>query len=261
MNRRGIDVSKWQGLINFEKVKKAGIEFVILRDGYGKESPTQVDKRFKYNYSEAKAVGLNVGVYHYSYASSVDDAKAEAEFCLNNISGKQFEYPICFDIEDSEMLVLSNRKRTDIVKAFCDEIEKAGYYAMLYCSLNWLRNYLFKDELLCKYDLWLAQWSGSRPAEDCGIWQFSESGTVSGIHGNVDLDYSYKDYPEIMKRNGLNGFIKVKTSTETSFKYTVKSGDTLTLIAKKYKTTVDRIASINGITDKNKIFIGQVLKI
>ena len=184
---RGIDVSKWQGNINWEKVKNAGIDFAIIREGYGKKDPKQIDKKFKDNINGAKSVGIHTGVYHYSYADSVEDAINEAQFCLENIQGLKLEYPIVFDIEDKEQLKLNNRQRTDIVKAFCGEIEKAGYYAMFYCNLNWLRNYLLKDEILSRFDLWLAQWNGQGPSESCGIWQFSETGTVSGISGNVNL--------------------------------------------------------------------------
>ena len=91
MNFKGIDVSKWNGNINFKKVKETGISFAIIREGYGKKSPTQIDKKFKQNYSLAKENGLNIGIYHYSYSDSVEDAKSEAEFCLENIQGLKFE--------------------------------------------------------------------------------------------------------------------------------------------------------------------------
>lgn len=262
MGIKGIDVSKWQGNIDWYKVKNSGIDFAILREGYGRENPNQIDKKFEQNYKGAKEAGVKVGVYHYSYADGVNDAKKEAEFCLKNIKGKQFEYPICFDIEDSEMLVLSNRARTDIVKAFCETIENAGYYAMVYCNLNWLNNYLFKGEILGRFDLWLAQWSGSQPSESCGIWQFSESGKVNGVSGNVDLDVAYKNYPEIMKAKGLNGFSSNATpESKSNFVYTVKKGDTLTEIAQRYGVTISYLASKNNISNVNLIYPGQIIKI
>lgn len=136
MDLKGIDVSKWQGGVNWNEVKEDGTEFAIIREGWGKKSPAQIDKKFKENYENAKAVGIPVGCYHYSYADSVDDAKREAEFCLENIGDMKLEYPVIIDVEDKEQLKLNNRRRTDIVKAFCSEIEKAGYYAMFYCNLN-----------------------------------------------------------------------------------------------------------------------------
>lgn len=169
MEFKGIDVSKWQGGVNWNEVKKDSTEFAILREGWGKKSPTQIDKRFKENYEGAKAAGIPVGCYHYSYADSVDDAKREAEFCLENIRNMELEYPVCFDIEDREMLKLSNKQRTDIVKAFCNEVEKAGYYAMFYCNLlkfsyeliieRVMPTMLFISELL----------SCMAPTWDCGI--------------------------------------------------------------------------------------------
>lgn len=257
----GIDVSKWQGNIDFKKVKESDRNFVIIREGYGKKDPKQTDKKFKENYQKAKEVGLNVGAYHYSYADSIEDAKLEAEFCLENIQGMQFEYPIVFDIEDKEQLKLNNRQRTDIVKAFCEEIEKAKYYAMFYCNLNWINNYLIKDELLPKYDLWLAQWHVSRPSINCGIWQYSSEGKIDGISGNVDLDISQKDYPQIMKYNGLNGFKKDTSITYTN--YTVQQGDSLWSIAQKKLgngTKWEQIKRINNL-NTTLIYPNQILKI
>lgn len=265
MKLKGMDVSKWQGSINWSEVKKDGTEFAILREGWGKKSSTQIDKQFKRNYENAKSVGIPVGCYHYSYADSVLDARLEAEFCLENIRGLKLEYPVCFDIEDREMLKLSNRQRTDIVKAFCGEIEKAGYYAMFYCSAHWLNNYLIKDELIRKYDLWLAQWDVGTPAVSCGIWQKSDKGTINGIVGNVDLDIAYKNYTEIMKAKGLNGFSKSNDSQQLPnyFVYTVKKGDTLWVLAQRYLGNGSKYKEIKSWNALNSdtIYPGQSLKI
>lgn len=258
--RKGIDVSKWQGQIDFKKVKDDNVDFVIIREGYGKKDPKQIDKKFKENYQKAKDVGLDVGVYHYSYADSESDARLEAQFCLENINGMKFEYPIVFDIEDKEQLKLNNRQRTDIVKAFCEEVEKAGYYAMFYCNLNWLDKYLYAEELVPKYDLWLAQWYVNQPEYTCGMWQYSSTGRVNGISGNVDLNLSYKDYPEIMKYNGLNGF-KKESIADKDQTYIVKKGDTLSAIAARYGVTVDYLVINNNIKNKDLIYPDQVLKI
>lgn len=265
MNKKGIDVSKWQGEIDFQKAKNDGVEFVIIREGYGKKSPSQIDKKFKQNYERAKSVGLPVGVYHYSYADSVLDAKLEAEFCLENIQGLELEYPVCFDIEDKEQLKLNNRQRTDIVKAFCQEIESAGYYAMIYCNLNWWNNYLIKEELANKYDLWLGQWQVENPSVKCGIWQTCETGHIDGINGSVDLNIAYKDYPTIIKKNGLNGFKKQGESTdETNYStYTVVKGDSLWSIAQKLLgdgTKWQQIKILNNLTS-TIIYPNQTLKI
>lgn len=257
MEVKGIDVSKWQGKINWYQVKDNGVKFAIIREGWGKKSATQIDKQLKANYEGAKEVGMPVGVYHYTYADSNSDAKKEAEFCLENIRGMQLEYPVCFDIEDRELLKLNTRQRTDIVKTFCYEIEQAGYYAMFYCNLDWINNYLYKDELLSEYDFWLANWNIRRPALNCGIWQKTDRGAISGISGNVDVDIAYKDYPSIMKYNGLNGFKKAGEKLI----YVVQSGDTVTKIAKKYGTSVQEIARLNGLENPNIIYVGQKLRV
>lgn len=264
MEFKGIDVSKWNGNINWDKVKSAGINFAIVREGYGKRDPHQVDKKFKDNINGAKSVGIHTSVYHYSYADSVEDAINEAQFCLENISDLKPEYPVIIDIEDKEQLKLNNRQRTDIVKAFCGEVEKAGYYAMFYCNLNWLNNYLYKDELLPKYDLWLAQWNVAAPSVSCGIWQYSSAGKIDGISGNVDLDIAYKNYPETMIFKGLNGFSKTDNSASTNyFTYTVKKGDTLWAIAQRYLgsgTKYKEIKALNAL-NSDTIYPNQILKI
>ncbi len=259
---KGIDVSKWQGTINWQKVKNAGIDFAIIREGYGKKSPTQIDKKFKENIEGAKNAGINTGVYHYSYSDSIEDAISEAQFCLENIQGYNLEYPVCFDTEDKEMLKLSNRQRTDICIAFCEEVEKNGYYAMIYCNLNWLENYLYKDEL-SKYDLWLADWHKDIPSYSCGIWQYSEVGKIPGINGNVDLNISYKNYPEIIKSKGLNGFKANQNTNKSYFEYTIQKGDTLWDLAQKYLKSGARykeIKELNNLEDST-IYPGQILKI
>lgn len=318
---QGIDVSKWNGDIDWSKVKKAGVEFVLISCG---TSQSSIDS-FEKNYKGAKNNGIMVGVYRYSYAKTEESAVKEAQSLLNNIKGKQLEFPIVIDIEDSSLTKLSRQEKTDIVKAFCEEIENAGYYAMYYCNLNWLNSHLYKDQL-SKYDLWLAQWNVTEPSVECGIWQMYDNGKIDGISGNVDMNMSFKDYPSIMIEKGINGyskndeikkeipkqeqnpsndisyinyivikgdtlskiaskynttvsdlvqinninnpniiyenqFIKVPVKSSNNIIYTVQKGDTLSNIAIKYNTSVDSIVKLNSIADKNKIYVGQVLKI
>ena len=205
MNRKGIDVSKHQGSIDWSKVKAAGIEFAMLRAGYGREA-TQKDPCFEDNYAGAKAAGIPVGAYWYSYAVDAADAKKEAAVCLASIAGKQFAYPVVYDVEDKCQDGYSQEQLTDIVVAFCEEMEKAGYYVMVYANKHWLENKLDYDRIKC-YDIWLAQWADKATwGNPYGIWQYSNSGTVDGINKRVDLDIAYKDYPNIIKEAGLNGF-------------------------------------------------------
>ena len=264
MEFKGIDVSKWNGNINWDKVKSAGINFAIVREGYGKRDPSQVDKKFKDNINGAKSVGIHTSVYHYSYADSVEDAINEAQFCLENIEGLKLEYPVIIDVEDKEQLKFNNRQRTDIVEAFCNGIEKHSYYAMFYCNLNWLNNYLLKDELLPKYDLWLAEWNVDKPSCSCEIWQYSSTGKIDGISENVDLNVSYKDYANIMKTKGLNGFSKTDNSASTNyFIYTVKKGDILWEVAQRYLGSGSKYKEIKDLNALNSdmIYPNQILKI
>lgn len=263
MEFKGIDVSKWNGNIDWQKVKGAGINFAIIREGYGKKSPTQIDKKFKENIEGAKNAGINTGVYHYSYADSTNDAVNEAQFCLENIEGYALEYPVVFDFEDKEMLKLTNRQRTDICRAFCEEIEKAGYYVMIYANPNWLKSYLYSDELLKDFDLWLAHWGVEKPSYSCGIWQYSSTGKIDGINGNVDLNISYKNYPEIMKNKGLNRFKSSQNADKNYFEYTIQKGDTLWDLTQKYLGNGARYKEIKTLNNlpSDTIYAGQTLKI
>lgn len=207
---KGIDVSKWQGSIDWIKVKEAGIQFAILRAGFGRYDK-QKDPTFERNYLKARAAGLDLGAYHYSYASTVEAARQEAEVFLGWLKGKQFDYPVCLDLEDPSLKKLGRKNLTAIADCFLSHVESRGYYVCLYSNKDWLKNYLDSGYLLKKYDLWLAYWTSSNrpdvdPGRRCGIWQYSSRGRVDGINGNVDLDLAYKDYPAIIRSSGLNGF-------------------------------------------------------
>ena len=204
---KGIDVSKHQGAIDWQKVKNSGIDFAILRAGYGKYDG-QTDERFEENYINAKKAGIKIGAYHYSYAKSVEDAKKEAEVFLKWIDGKRFEYPVAFDVEEKSQSDKGKQFVSDIIRAFCGIVEKAGYYVCVYANKYWLDNFI-DEECKRKYDTWLAQWSEKATYDgNYGIWQYSSQGNIDGISGRVDLDESYKDYYSIIKANGLNGFSK-----------------------------------------------------
>ena len=204
-NLKGIDVSVWQGNnIDFEKVKNDGIDFVIIRAGYGKET-SQVDKYFELNYKKAKSAGLKVGAYWYSYASTIDAGKAEADACIKVIKGKQFEMPIYFDIEERDILNKGEAWISAMTEKFCSTMEKAGYYVGIYTSTGYLNK--FSKTVLKKYTLWLAQWaSRCTYSGEKGMWQFSNNGSVKGINGRVDLDVCYIDFESAIKKNKLNGY-------------------------------------------------------
>ena len=208
---KGIDVSKWQGTINWTQVKGAGISFVMMRLGRGKlkGGPCDYDIRFKDNIAGALAAGLGVGVYFYSYALSVADAKAEAEWVMKAIEpykGK-LTYPVAFDLEDSSQASLGKAVLSDMIVAFCGALETAGYYVTLYSNLSWLTT-KYDAAKIRRFDVWLAQWEVSAPtySGSFGMWQHSSKGSVPGISGNVDLDVAYYDFPDIIRKKGLNGF-------------------------------------------------------
>ena len=209
----GIDVSYAQGKIDWEKVKASGkVDFAILRAGYGREY-SQVDEQFARNYSECKRLGIPIGVYWYSYATTVAEAKQEARACLKVIAGKTFEYPVYFDIEEPSQFALGKKVCSDIVQAFCDEIEKAGYYVGLYCSTHYLANYI-SESVRNRYAIWCAQYNDSCTySGNYGIWQ-SGTGKIYGIDGDCDIDHSYIDYEKIIKNAGLNGFSSQNSNIE-----------------------------------------------
>lgn len=264
---KGIDVSKWQGTIDWAKVKADGIDFVIIRAGYSRYA----DPNFVRNYAGAKAAGLSVGAYWYSYALSTNDAAAEAAACIRTISGKQFEMPIYFDIEEKTQFALGKSFCSAAVKTFCTALEKAGYFAGIYSSRSALQTYI-STEVRQLYTVWVAAWGNELRYDGAGMWQYTDSGNVAGIKGNVDRNISYKDFPTIIKNAGLNGFTTDSGSNESSKDaatenvtevktYVIQRGDTLSAIAKKYGTTVDKLVKLNSIKDKNKIYAGQTIKI
>lgn len=309
--KKGIDVSRYQGNIDWEKVKQSGIDFTILRAGYGKTA-TQKDPLFEQNYAGCTAVGIPVGAYWYSYAMSEKEAQQEASACLSCIQGKRFDYPIFFDIEEKKQLELGKTACSKIAAAFLETMEKAGYFVGIYSSKSHLENYI-SEELRKRYAVWVAHYGVEKTnySGNFGIWQRSSTGKISGISGNVDLDECYVDYPEIIRNAGLNHFTKSeeipakksiqemaqevvegkwgngeerrKLLTEAGYDYaaiqavvnkivpkpqrthTVVKGDTLSAIAKKYGTTVQKILDENKAAypkmTANFIQVGWKLKV
>ncbi len=181
-----IDVSYCQTGVDYNKVKKSGITAVIIRAGYGRET-SQKDSQFETHYKNAKAAGLKIGAYWYSYANSAEDAKKEAAACLACVKGKTFDMPIYYDLEDGSMVGLGKSTLTTIAKNFCEAIKNGGYKAGIYANLNWFNNYLDYATLKKSYSIWLAQWSNSNSIS-CDVWQNSSTGKINGVSGNVDTD-------------------------------------------------------------------------
>lgn len=241
---KGIDVSKWQGDIDWNKVKADGVKFAMIRLGYGSADGNScgLDGYFEKNVANALKAGIDIGCYFYSYATSVAAAKKEAAYVVSVLQKYKgvFTYPVAFDLEDKTQQGLGKTVLTDMVIAFGDAIEKAGFYCSLYSNLNWLKNYL-DDSKLKRFDHWLAQWASAPTYTGAfGMWQSSSTGKVNGINGNVDTDIAYKDYPTIIKNAKLNGFTgsdqtpTVPTQPDPLPSTSFKKGDLVKITGTKY---------------------------
>lgn len=203
---KGIDVSSWQGNIDFGKVKASGVQFVILKAG-GSDAGCYIDKRFYDNYVKATQAGLYVGAYYFvgKWCKSSTDGLADAMRFADIIKDCILEYPVYIDFEAPDA---SNKQgNTDAVNAFCAYMESCGYYVGIYASdISGFKDRLYLDQLN-RYDKWVARY-GSEPkyVKNFGMWQATSSGNVSGIAGHVDMDYSKNDYAGIIKTHHLNGF-------------------------------------------------------
>ena len=185
---RGIDVSRWQGEINWSQVAADDVSFVML----GTRSKGVVDPYFHRNIQQASAAGVKVGVYIYSLAVTVEMAEAEADFVLNLIHDYPVSYPVAFDMEDSTQGNLSKEELAAIANAFCKKISDSGYYPIVYANENWLKNKL--DMSLMDYPVWVARYSARPSYQNPVMWQATSTGSVKGINGNVDIDFQFKDF-------------------------------------------------------------------
>lgn len=196
MSVKGIDVSKYQGNIDWNKVKSDGVEFVVIRAGYGREI-SQKDPYFEQNYEGAKAAGLRVGTYWYSYAESAEDAKTEAKAFLEAVKEKTFDLPVYYDVEENDQAQKGKEFVTGVILAFAEEVEKAGYKVGVYANTNWLTNYIALDKLGGR-SIWKADYRENYDKEiECDIHQYSSNGSVSGISGRCDMNTGYAEFCKI----------------------------------------------------------------
>ena len=207
--QQGADLSKFNRNVDMKLAKKNGMDFVILKAGSGYSGE---DPKFQQNYNNAKAAGLNVGAYWYSYAVNVEEAKEEAVRYMKILGKKQFEYPVYLDFEDPSQRKIPKKTKTDMAIAFMSILEKNGFYTGLYSSGSWINNQ-FERERLKEYDIWIAHWHVTNPncyTPDYGMWQFTNKSKIKGVsdtgEGGVDMNYSYKNYPKIIKDAKLNNF-------------------------------------------------------
>lgn len=190
----GLDVSRWQGDINFQAVKDAGVEFVFVRVGSqrGVGGEYYIDPKFHQNIKGFNEVGIPVGIYFYSYADSIKSAKTEAKWVVEQLKGYKVDLPVVFDWENWSFFQefgISFYNLTEIAKSYLNVIEDAGYEGMLYSSKNYLENVWYKT----KYPVWLAHYTDKTNYEgEYKVWQLCANGRVSGINGNVDINVMYK---------------------------------------------------------------------
>lgn len=242
---KGIDVSEHQGQIDWEKVKADGIRFAMIRCGYGSDLKSQDDKRFERNVQECERVGIPWGAYLYSYALDVQEARSEAAHVIRLLGDKSPAYPIAFDMEDADGYkkkrgMPSNQELVRICDTFLSIVQDAGYEVILYANKYWLTVKL-NDKALEKYKKWVAQWNDHLTYEgQCSIWQYTANGRVTGIYGEVDMNFAYEDFS---KGNGNTEAVKtVATKLSSPYMYRVTSP----LIG--YRTAIDAKNRNNKVT-------------
>lgn len=298
MKRTLIDVSEHQGIIDWEKVMYQ-IDGAILRCGFGSNYAHQDDKFFKRNADECTRLGIPFGVYLYSYADTIEEAKSEAAHVLRLIRGYKLAYPVYLDLEQSG----TENGAVERAIVFGDIIEKAGYWCGVYANLNWWENYL---PGLNRFTKWVAQYN--RVCEYTGsnldIWQYTSKGNLPGISGNVDMNYCYRDFPaeilggakeeevkpakktvaelveEVLDGKWGNGDDRKNRLTAAGYNYdavqdavnkkleakqekwhTIKEGETLSEIAERFDTTVTELVKLNGIKTPNLIYANQKIRV
>ena len=284
----GIDVSKYQGSIDWEQVAQSGVEFAMIRVGYRTKVTGIIyeDPGARYNLQEAAKNGILVGAYFFSSAVSEEEAREEAAWVADFIARYPVTYPVAYNCEDfqspdSRQYGLGSEERTRIACAFLDTVAAAGYTPMFYASRNEMEGNAQwnMDTLGSRYRVWVSQYpeqpypetAASTYSGTHAMWQYTSTGKVNGINGNVDLNECYRDFPSIIKAAGLNGYAKEAGSTpapapepESGGTYTVKAGDSWWKIAEEQLgdgTRYKELAEYNGKTAASVIHPGDVLKL
>lgn len=264
---KGIDVSHYQGNIDFSKVRGAGYQFVIAKATEGSEADVRyADPSFKQNITKANAAGLVTHAYHYFHGISDADARAEARWFIKNLAGVPVQGYVFVDVEDRS-LDPNASALTGYVNAFLDELAKAGYTKLgIYSGLYFMKDRLVESQLRSGILKWIAQYNSTfdRTAD---VWQHTSSASVPGIAGNVDEDIAYNDK---LINAGVSGSApnpepsyppSVPPKPVVPDTYTVRAGDTLSGIAAQFGTSVTTLVSLNSISNPNIIYIGQMLRI
>ena len=215
---QGIDVSlnnyPTDGSIDFESIKASGVDYVIIKAGSTYRNSFTLggkEEKFEQSYADAKAAGLDVGVYFYTYATNVEQIIRDAKLLLSILDGKQFEYPIYLDLEDPSLESIDRITVTRMCVEFFTILQRAGYYTGLYVNDTWLKEHIDTNTALRSFEIWYArpnpEWDTERFGENLGMWQYTFEGTFDSMPGiPFDMSYAYKDYPQIIKDGGFNGY-------------------------------------------------------
>jgi|LSQX01.3.fsa_nt_gb GH25 family lysozyme M1 (1,4-beta-N-acetylmuramidase) len=204
---QGVDASSYQGTIDWRRVRSFHTDFAILRAtmGWGKPE-VQIDRQFHRNIHDATEAGLLTGAYHTTLATSPDAAHREAEFFINTIRGYKLAYPTAIDVGDRSLRYLSNQKLDAVIRAWCGDLREAGYYPMICADLQTATERLY-PETIGEYDLWLIKPGETTDYDgDVGLWRYSVSDSVDGVHTRIGRNRSLRDFPAIMRQRGLGGF-------------------------------------------------------
>lgn len=258
----GVDVSNWQGYINYAQVKNSGIEVVYIKTSEGMSFK---DPYFEYNYENAKANGLKVGFYHFLTATNTTQARNQAQFFASVISGKTPDCKLAMDFEQFNGGI-SVTQINEIALVFMQRLEElTGKEIIVYSNLNDAQR-IFNSEISNKYPLWLAYWGNYNNLQDVNsswqTWegiQYTNRGVVPGINGYVDRN-RFTQNILLGECTNCPSIEPPEEDTQEVY-YVVKSGDTLSQIANRYRTTVNTLASINNISNPNLIFPGQIIRI
>ena len=234
---KGIDISVWQKEVDYTKLKSQGIDFVIIRCGFGKNE-SQKDSMFDKHYEGCKKAGLKIGTYLYSYGINENSGIEEAYNCLRFINHKTFDLPIFYDVENEDTTGRNDKYQiTKMCENFCEIIKKEGYQAGVYANLYWFNSKMYVDELIKKnYKIWLAQWNKTMDAKfKVDYWQYGK-GEISGIKGEVDLNESFEneniEYYQV--GNVYETLFPLNVRAGAGTEYRIKLYDELTYDGKKH---------------------------
>ena len=269
MSKFGVDVACWQEGVDWAQFKAQGVEYAIIRAGFGSDI-SQKDSMFESHINGALKAGLKIGIYWFSYAYSLGGARREAETCAEVLKPykDKITLPVFFDWEyDSERYAKDNGVYpskalvTEMTIEFIKRIEEFGYMGGYYTNLDYMYKY-YDYGRMEPYYLWMAYYDDEKPGYDCVMQQYTSTGRLNGYGGNLDLNRLYKDFGQAEEpKPEVKPEIKPTEPAQTEIVYTVKLGDTLSGIASQYGTTYQALAEYNGIENPNLIYIGQKIKI